>query len=172
MYWEDADTNERLGSYRITGNLYLHGSTGTGKTTKASRILKQTIIENTQLYGESQFVCLAKVGMVSIAQLLENLRKSYNNRGMTEGEMMAFYTTCDLLILDDLGADALTEWGVSKIFDIIDTRLSNLRLTVVTSNFSPRELYERFGSTVTAQAVVSRLSSYERREVDGKDRRL
>lgn len=170
-YWGTTLENKQLGE-PIRDSLYLYGGTGTGKTHEAAKLAKAKIIASTQLYGESQFVNLSKVAMIGVAKLLDNLKKSYNNSGLTEGEIVAHFSTCNLLILDDLGADALSDWGVSKLFDIIDERYANLLPTVITSNYSPRDLFSRLGGSTTAQAIVSRLCTYELRQLEGKDRRL
>ena len=172
MYWEDTATNIQLKPLKNGESLYFCGSTGVGKTHAAARLVKARIMSSLQLYGESQFVNFSKVAMLHVGKLLDNLKRSFNGGGMTEGELMDFYETCDLLVLDDLGADKLTDWGVSKIFEIVDARYSNNRSTIVTSNFTPGNLFERFSGTVTAKALASRLCTFKIKQMEGVDRRL
>ncbi|MBK8395744.1 MAG: ATP-binding protein [Leptospiraceae bacterium] len=48
-----------------------------------------------------------------------------------------------MLVLDDFGVQKETAWAMEKIYDLIDTRYENRRLTIVTSN-KPMESLKEF----------------------------
>ena len=50
------------------------------------------------------------------------------------------YRTCDLLILDDLGAEKSGEWQSSQIFDLVNERMNSGLITIVTSNYDLAKL--------------------------------
>ncbi|MER6830905.1 ATP-binding protein [Streptosporangium sp. NPDC000563] len=48
--------------------------------------------------------------------------------------VMGHACECDLLILDDLGAEKITEWTLEQLYRIVDARVRNHRKTIVTTN--------------------------------------
>lgn len=52
------------------------------------------------------------------------------------------YYNCDILIIDDLGAEKRSDWSDSELFDLIDSRYTNELPTIITSNKAIRELPE------------------------------
>lgn len=50
------------------------------------------------------------------------------------------YRLCDLLILDDIGAQKTGDWQEQEIFRIVNERLNNRRITIFTSNMPPEKL--------------------------------
>lgn len=75
---------------------------------------------------------------------------------------------CDLLILDDLGAEFITSFSQSVLYHVLNERLLASRAIVVSTNLDPAQL-----STAYAQRITSRLlcdcTAYE---FLGKDIRL
>jgi DNA replication protein DnaC len=78
----------------------------------------------------------------------------------SENEYRQLVFGCDLLVIDDLGAEFKTHITQSKVFDLIDTRLRKLRPTIVTTNltlaqiehiYEPRVLSRLGGDYVTYQ---------------------
>ncbi|MEU4703414.1 ATP-binding protein [Nonomuraea dietziae] len=41
---------------------------------------------------------------------------------------------CDLLILDDLGAEKISEWTLEQLYRLLDSRVRNRRRTIITTN--------------------------------------
>ena len=83
---------------------------------------------------------------------------------------------CQLLVIDDLGKEAPTEWTLGQVFRVINTRYENLKPVVVTTQFGKSDLIRRLarhGDAETAVAIVSRLAEMcQKVEIDGNDRRL
>lgn len=73
---------------------------------------------------------------------------------------------CDLLVLDDLGAERITEWTVEQLYRIVDHRVRNRRKTVVTTNLP----YDERGFPETPEAdrpvTPNLVGRYSRRLVD------
>ena len=81
---------------------------------------------------------------------------------------MERFLRCDLLIMDDLGTELTTAFVQSALYRIINTRLTAGKSTVISTNLSPDELYERY----TAQ-IFSRIEGeYEILPCLGDDIRL
>jgi DNA replication protein DnaC len=101
------------------------GPAGVGKTHLAACILT-TVIESTGMHGL----------FYKTRDLLRLMRNSYNPAiQTTEQQILDPILTCDLLVLDDLGAERLTEWVADTMELIIDTRYTARRATIATTNF-------------------------------------
>lgn len=75
---------------------------------------------------------------------------------------------CKLLIVDDIGAERVTEWVRERMVSIINTRVSNNLATIYTSNLSPEELKEELGGRISGRV----LGSSQIVEIIGGDRRV
>jgi len=111
-------------------SLLLHGGYGTGKSHLSVSVTKKLMERGKE--------CL----FLSLPKLLTKIKETYNNKGVTEDELLEVIQRVDLLVLDDLGAEHNTEWSVSKLFEIIDDRAG--KSTIYTTNLSSKELKKRF----------------------------
>ena len=68
--------------------------------------------------------------------LLADIRASYEADARTQaGEIVERVTKTDLLLLDDLGAERLTEWGQDTVHLIVNGRYNADRATLCTTGF-------------------------------------
>lgn len=113
--------------------LMLHGEPGAGKTHAASCIANELLAKGIPV------IC------VSINKLLERIKETYNSYGK-EGEetILRSLSNAELLILDDLGTEQKTEWGLSRIYNIIDSRYRNELPIIVTTNIDITDLEEMY----------------------------
>jgi DNA replication protein DnaC len=109
----------------LTRGLLLEGQPGVGKTHLAVAVLKQ-VIQTTAARGL----------FYDTRGLLRLTRSTYDpSIRMTELEILRPVMTADLLVLDDLGAEKTTEWVDETMNLIVNTRYSERRLTIFTSNY-------------------------------------
>ena len=67
--------------------------------------------------------------------LLNDIRASYDTEARTGAkEIIRRATTTDLLVLDDLGAEQLTDWGKDTIHRIVNSRYCEDRATICTTS--------------------------------------
>lgn len=113
--------------------LMLHGEPGAGKTHAASCIANELLSQGIPV------IC------VSINKLLERIKETYNSYGK-EGEetILKSLSNAELLILDDLGTEQKTEWGLSRIYNIIDSRYRNELPIIVTTNIAISDLEDMY----------------------------
>lgn len=108
--------------------LYIWGkSTGNGKTSWACKIMSyffRKIAFNTGLENEGLYIFLPT--------FLEDLRDNYDNKDPEFDEILRMIKTCRLLIIDDIGAERVTDWVRERMVSIINTRVSN-NLTLFSS---------------------------------------
>jgi DNA replication protein DnaC len=99
------------------------------------------------------------VAFTTAPDLFSRLRSTYgrNNDGETEWDVVQEYTTGDLLVLDDLGAEAISatgrDWLEDRLYQIIGKRHAEARRTLFTSNLDLDELASRIGERVTWRIV-------------------
>ena len=122
-------------------NLLLMGSTGLGKTHLSSAVARTVIDRGFDV----QYV--TAVGMLSDFEY----QRFGNSISGDEGENVARYYDCDLLIIDDLGTEVVNQFTLSCIYNVINIRLTRKRSTVISTNFTQKELREKYWDRVTSR---------------------
>ncbi|TES48055.1 ATP-binding protein [Shouchella lehensis] len=78
--------------------------------------------------------------------MLDKLKSTFGDKSNFKyDEVIRALVTCDLLVLDDIGAEKVTEWVEETFFGIIDHRYRKKRPIFYTSNLKPSELHEKIG---------------------------
>ena len=169
---EDVPAFEVLNEYKekILENveagkgLYIWGkSTGNGKTSWACKIMShyfRKIAFDTGLENEGLYIFLPT--------FLEDLRNSFDDMDSDFEQVLSMVKSCKLLIIDDIGAERVTDWVRERMVSIINTRVSNNLSTIYTSNLSPEELKEELGDRISSRV----LGSSQVIEIVSGDRRL
>ncbi|MEG1964836.1 MAG: ATP-binding protein [Oscillospiraceae bacterium] len=141
-------------------SLLFLGGTGLGKTHLSIAIAGYVIEKGyTIIYSSTQNL-LYKLEK-------ERFSKDYNNDNF--GDYMKLILECDLLILDDLGAEFATNFTSSTIYNIINSRLLQSKPTIISSNLdSTKKLEERY----TERFVSRILGNYSVMKFQGKDIRI
>ena len=113
--------------------LMLYGEPGNGKTHAVSCIANYLMLRGIPT------IC------VSINKMLERIKKTYSSYGK-EGEetVLKSLSNADLLIIDDLGTEQISEWSQAKIYNIIDARYRNELPIIVTTNIKVTDLEEMY----------------------------
>lgn len=143
------DYSEKLVKGIEKKGLILVGNNGVGKTHLACSITNKLIENGIQvIYG-------------TLINLLAELRNSYDtDNNISEMEIIKLYKNVDLLIIDDLGKEKPSEWGLEKLFTIVNSRYENNLPVIITTNYNQNSLAERLslnGEIETAKSIVSRL---------------
>ena len=144
--------------------LYIWGkSTGSGKTSWACKVMShyfRKIAFDTGLENEGLYIFLPT--------FLEDLRDNYDSKDPDFEQVLSMVKSCKLLIIDDIGAERVTEWVRERVVSIINTRVSNNLATIYTSNLSPEELKDELGDRISSRV----LGSSKTVEITGGDRRV
>jgi len=144
--------------------LFLLGPPGVGKTHLAVSVLRHVI----RTKG-------ARGLFYDTRDLLKVIRSTYDPANRTdERDVLRPVMQAELLVLDDLGAERTTDWVDETLNLIVNTRYSERRLTIFTSNYDlipdetdPRSLLFRVGAR-----MLSRLHEMcDFLHVDGADYR-
>ncbi len=129
--------------------LYLHGSFGSGKTYLIYALLNELKINKKVDYEALYFP--------DILRTLKDDWDSFN-------EKINYYSTVSLLLIDDIGAEAVSEWGRDEVLGtILQNRMNNHLATFFTSNLTIEELELHLSLTknnidkVKARRIIERI---------------
>ena len=137
-YLEGWEENREAGK-----GLYFCGGVGTGKTHLAVAVMNELI-------RRKRIPSL----FVTVPELLDNLRETYNKPGRNLDEWMDAVQNAEFLVLDDLGSERTTEWVRERIFVIVNHRYREALPTLFTSNIGPKDLAEQLGERTASRIIA------------------
>ena len=132
----------------LNKGIIITGESGVGKTHLASSVANK-LIENDKI---------VLIGRLS--QLLDIIKETFKNSEKSENELIELYSNVDMLIIDDLGTEKISNWALDKLYTIIENRNENRLPIIITTRFDKDELIERFKlaeDKALSDAVISKL---------------
>lgn len=121
--------------------LWLMGPVGTGKTTLAMLVSKAAMEAG------------RTVAIYSLPRLLNEIRTTFGT-DRSHLDLLDRLTAVDLLHVDDVGAERMTDWVMEELYSIVNSRYEDERSIVLTTNILDRDaLCEQIGAR-----TVSRLT--------------
>ena len=126
---------------RTTGaappSLTLMGGLGTGKTWTAAALARILLVEDS-----------VPVTFVTSQQLIDAVKPA---SGGLDVDMMQF-ELAPVLVLDDFGAERLTEWATDQLYRLAHHRSHNGRPCIITTNLDGPDIHKRYN-----QRLIERL---------------
>ena len=150
--WVNTFINEYTNGKKCKG-IYLNGNFGCGKTYLLSAMLNELAKRG------------HKVAMVYYPEFLRTLKESFNSINSEEYKNKFNYIKkVEILLLDDIGAETLTEWSRDEVLGtILQYRMEENLPTLFTSNLSMKELEVHLSTTskdvdqVKARRIIERI---------------
>ena len=134
-----------------TQGAYFYGNVGTGKTFLVS-IIAQEIIK------AGRTVIFTTVPAISM-----KIRNAFNNSAtLSEIEFLEKLYTSDTLILDDIGIEKPTRFICSTLGNIFNERYNARRQTILTSNYTLKELEKIFNNPLDSPPTLDGTRIYDR----------
>ncbi len=130
-------------STKTTENLLFCGKTGLGKTHLCTSIAKELI--------ERGFDVVYEVAQ----SLFSAMRQDHYQPNEATAARVRRYFECDLLILDDLGAEATSQASVSFLYDIVNTRLNSGKPMIINTNLTRAELTRLYSDRISSRLFGS-----------------
>lgn len=131
--------------------LYLNGNFGCGKTFLLSAMLNE-LAKNGR-----------KVAIIYYPEFLRSLKESFKNNDEFQYKFN-YIKKIDYLLLDDIGAESVTEWGRDEILGtLLQYRMENNLSTFFTSNLTIDELEVHLSTTnkdidkVKSRRIIERI---------------
>lgn len=143
--------------------LYLHGTFGCGKTYLISAAFNE--LSKKRISTE----------IVYYPELLRDLKSDFD----TFADRIDYLENVDLLLIDDIGAEKVTEWSRDEILGtILQHRMNNYKTTFFTSNLNIEQLEEHLiissniDEMVKAKRIIERIKQLtEDMELIGENKR-
>ncbi len=130
-------------------NLLLYGDTGVGKTFLSNCIAKALIDQGFSVIYFTSY------------DLFDTLSKGIFGKDHETGRISEHILSCDLLIIDDLGAELTNAFTSSQLFLCLNERLLHQKSTIISTNLSLetiKDLYsERTLSRITSNYIQLKL---------------
>lgn len=120
-------------------SILMIGGTGLGKTHLSAAIAKVVLEKGYYvIYDSAQ----------SIFDSYESVRF-----GKESKELIKKYENCDLLIIDDLGAECMTQYTVAVFSSLLNWRIVNSKPTIISTNLSPAQIKKNYGERVYSRLL-------------------
>ncbi len=125
-------------------NIIFYGNVGTGKSFLSGCIAKELLDRGTSIL------------YFSAVQLFQSLlNASYNT---DKSELNHLYDTLyssDLLIIDDLGSEHITDYSRSQLFQILNERALRRKPFLLSTNFDLQKLREEYSERIFSRLIDS-----------------
>ena len=121
-------------------SLFMHGATGLGKTHLS--------------LGIANVVTEKGMGVIysSAPNLFGELeREHFSRQNPNERTFEKELLETDLLIIDDLGVEFSTQFTVSCVYNIINSRILSGKPTIISTNLTPAELEDKYTQRITSE---------------------
>ena len=119
-------------------NLLFYGNPGSGKT-YLSYCLSKAILDKGYL-----------VVYKTSDELIKNLSEiRFNNNNNLEVLLL----NCDLLIIDDLGAEHLNEFSITELFNIINKRILNKKKMLISTNLTLPGITKQYTERIASRLL-------------------
>lgn len=126
-------------------NLLFVGNTGLGKTFLANCVASEVIKQGKTVVYQTAPVLMDKV---------IEYKFSYNKTGLEKEQYNKIFNV-DLLIIDDLGTETMSNNKFTELFNIINTRLLKNKKMLISTNLTLKELYKEYDERVMSRLIGS-----------------
>lgn len=122
-------------------NMLFCGTTGLGKTHLSTSVAKIVIDRGYDVVYETAQKIFDDFESEKFSRNYSDTRSSLTDR----------YFDCDLLIIDDLGTEMSTQFTVSCLYNLINTRINNEKSMIISTNLEKEKLRERYADRITSR---------------------
>lgn len=143
-----------------TGNIFIWGDVGRGKTFLINSIAKELLDRN---------YSVVYMTSTKLFKFLNDYHWAFEDRRSKLESEYELIFACDLLIIDDLGAETHRSTDQSNLFDVVNERLNKGLPIILSSNLNEDMIGEIYGPRVFSRILGNNSKTYE---IFGEDLRL
>ncbi len=140
--------NGTLFSKLFDTGLFYHGEAGVGKSVTAACILLHDMEASFADKEHRNHKRTHK--FITCGDILEDIKTGFNNNENIQDK----YRQVDFLVIDDLGAEKMSDWVFATLYAIIDYRFGWYKTTVYTSNYSIKQISGKLGDERIPRRIV------------------
>lgn len=123
--------------------LFMFGKTGLGKTHLSLAIANEVLNKGYDVYYGS------------IQSIMDKLEGEHFGRLPREDSIKEDILTCDLLIIDDLGTEFVTQFTTAELYNIINSRILSSLPTIISTNLEMEQVAEKYTQRVASRIMGS-----------------
>lgn len=143
-----------------TGNIFIWGDVGRGKTFLINSIAKELLDRN---------YSVVYMTSTKLFKFLNDYHWAFEDRRENLEDLYEMIFDCDLLIIDDLGAETHRSTDQSNLFDVVNERMNKGLPIILSSNLDEGMIDEVYGPRVFSRILGNNSKTYE---IFGEDLRL
>jgi DNA replication protein DnaC len=159
-------------------SVFIHGNTGSGKTHFSVGLMMYWLrkkIESGVLNCSSDYDLQMTLGQKNIlpfflpsVEFFMQLKASFDNKEESESVVLNRYSTPPLLLIDDIGAEKISDWSRQIFYTLIDRRYRDMKQTIITSNLNLTQISESIDDRISSRIIGMGKVIH----LEGKDRRI
>jgi len=123
----------------VNDQLLFIGSPGVGKT-----FMSNCIVNNLTPKGYG-------IIYVTAAHLVSSIQDQLFRSGKTSTKVFEPLLLCDLLIIDDLGAEFSSEYSQKQLYEVIDSRLNAEKKMIISTNLSLLKIQKTYDERLSSR---------------------
>lgn len=128
--------------------LFMYGKTGLGKTHLSLAIANEVINRGYDVYYGS------------IQTIMDKLEGEHFGRLPREDSIKEDILTCDLLIIDDLGAEFATQFTNAELYNILNSRMLSSLPTIISTNLDMKDIADKYSQRVASRIMGTMTGLY------------
>ena len=117
---------------KLENGLIITGNSGVGKTHLAASI-------SNELLQKDILVLMGR-----LTSLLDMIKETFKDNSKSENELIDLFSNLDMIVIDDLGTEKISQWALDKLYTIIENRNENKLPIIITTRFDKQSLLNRF----------------------------
>lgn len=144
-------------------SIFISGLCGTGKTHLAIASMYFWFVEKIHIGKRHREEWCDNVDCISYpsekpdflpsVEFFLELKNSFKDDRMSEENIINFYGSKELLVIDDVGAEKVSDWSRQMFYTLIDRRYREMSQTIITSNLDLDKLAEIIDERISSRII-------------------
>ena len=147
---DNRQSKEALKAVLSGQSLFITGSCGSGKTHLSVALMNAWFADGMKEAEGKIYQSKGRGVFLPAVELFLEIKQTFNGEG-SEKDILDKYSEVALLVIDDLGAEKMSDWSRVVLYLLIDRRYRDMKQTIITSNLSHGELAEKLDDRIASR---------------------